>query len=84
MGRPTPVTDAGRALPVPSYLSHPARSLVPWARRYTIVTRHGLDLDNGWSETMSALLRAAVYFRPAPAPSRLTPSAPSPEVCGAT
>jgi hypothetical protein len=39
---------------------------VPWARRYTAATaaRHGLDLDDAWSETLTALLRAAVYFRP--------------------
>jgi len=53
-------------LPVPGYLPGPARAVVPWARRYCAATarRCQLDLDDAWDETLTALLRAAVYFRP--------------------
>jgi len=40
--------------------------MVPWTRRYVValVTREHLAPDDAWDEAMTALIRAACYFRP--------------------
>jgi hypothetical protein len=65
IGGPTPVTDAGRSFPVPSYLPPPARTLLPWTRRYVagIAARAQVDPGDVWDEALAALLRASVFFK---------------------
>ena len=59
-------TRLDAAFPVPPYLPPPARTILPWARRYVATTarRSSLSLDDAWDEAITALLRAAVYFQP--------------------
>src|SRR5215831_5010622 len=67
MGRAVRVERDGHAtFPVPPYLPPPARTLLPWARRYVATTarRSSLSVDDAWDEAITALLRAAVYFQP--------------------
>lgn len=54
------------AFPVPAYLPSPARSMLPFARAYAAAAarRYGLPLADCWDEAITALIRAAVYFRP--------------------
>jgi hypothetical protein len=56
-------------LPVPPYLPTPARTLLPWTRTYVAQTtrRYELSLSDAWDEALTALLRAATFFRPGPA-----------------
>ena len=67
MGRAVRVERDGHAtFPVPPYLPPPARTILPWARRYVATTarRSQLSLDDAWDEAITALLRASVYFQP--------------------
>jgi hypothetical protein len=52
--------------PVPPYLPAPARTILPWARRYVAITarRSHLPAADAWDEAITALLRASVYFQP--------------------
>jgi hypothetical protein len=52
--------------PVPPYLPAPARTILPWARRYVAITarRSALPMADAWDEAITALLRASVYFQP--------------------
>jgi hypothetical protein len=62
-----PVPDPARAaFPVPPYLPPAARTLVPWARRYAATTarRSAISLTDAWDEALTALIRAATYFKP--------------------
>ena len=54
------------AFPVPPYLPAPARTLLPWARRYVAITarRANVPLTDAWDEAITALVRASVYFTP--------------------
>jgi hypothetical protein len=59
------VLTAG-SCPVPGYLPALARPVLPWARRHVarVARRYGTSIDDLWDETVTALLRAAVYFKP--------------------
>jgi hypothetical protein len=54
------------AFPVPSYLPPAAWALLPFARAYAVAAarRYQLPLADCWDEAITALVRAAVYFRP--------------------
>src|SRR5215475_8629557 len=54
------------AFPVPSYLPAPARIMLPFARAYAVSAsrRYRLPVTDCWDEAITALVRAAVYFRP--------------------
>jgi len=54
------------AFPVPPYLPAPARTILPWARRYVAITarRAHVPLTDAWDEAITALVRASVYFSP--------------------
>jgi len=56
------------AFPVPPYLPLPARALLPFARAAAAhaARRSHLPLADCWDEAVTALLRAAIHFRPGP------------------
>jgi len=58
-------TSATR-FPVPVYLPAPCASVLPWARRHAAVVaaRAHVPPTDVWDEAITALVRAAVFFRP--------------------
>jgi DNA-directed RNA polymerase specialized sigma24 family protein len=59
------VLTAG-SCPVPDYMPPLVRPVVPWARRHVaaVARRYGLGQHDLWDETLTALLRAAIYYIP--------------------
>src|SRR5262249_7848770 len=53
----------------PAYVPALVRPVLPWARRHVarVTARYGASQDDLWDETLTALIRAAVYFRGQPA-----------------
>jgi DNA-directed RNA polymerase specialized sigma24 family protein len=49
---------------VPGYLPAVARPVLPWARRHVarVARRYHTSEDDLWDETVTALLRAAIYY----------------------
>jgi DNA-directed RNA polymerase specialized sigma24 family protein len=52
--------------PVPDYVPPLVRPVLPWARRHVaaVARRYGLGVDDLWDETVTALLRATLSFKP--------------------
>jgi hypothetical protein len=72
MAAAEPANLAGRPAdryPVPGYVPALVRPVLPWARRHVarVTARYGASQDDLWDEAMTALIRAAVYFREQPA-----------------
>jgi hypothetical protein len=59
-------TTATTHYPVPVYLPAPCASVLPWARRHAayVAARAHVAPADCWDEAVTALLRAAVFFRP--------------------
>jgi len=53
-------------LTAPGYLPAPARAVLPFARAYAAAAsrRYRVPLSDCWDETITALLRATLHFRP--------------------
>jgi Sigma-70 region 2 len=60
------VVLTARSCPVPDYMPPLVRPVLPWARRHVaaVARRYGLGQHDLWDETLTALLRAAIYYTP--------------------
>jgi len=67
-----PLSPSGRPahLPSPALLAALAQPLLGWKRRHVlrVARRYYASLDDLWDEATTALLRAAVYYKPAAGP----------------
>jgi hypothetical protein len=61
-----PVAGPADRYPVPNYVPAEVRPVLPWTRRHVerVTARYQASRGDLWDEALTALIRAAVYFKP--------------------